>query len=589
MKARIFLKLVLSFLAVILVVTALLDFSISSQFERAFTQTLRQGLEQKARLLSDWLGEVSLEALPSVVARAAKQVDARITVIQRDGKVLADSEADAGHMENHAHRPEFEAALRGEVGSSTRLSGTVQINFLYVAIPLDSGPWRGGALRLAYPLAELDRSIAGMRRQIVLGSGLAVLAALLLAAALAAPISRRLKRVVNFANAVAEGQLEVRMPVDGSDEVSAVMQALNRTADKLEEGFSRLAESSQQLEAVLEAMEEGVLAIDSGGRVVCANRALSRLLGRDVTPGVRFEEAIVNPEMIEAMDHALASRALTSADLRYGTPTRWIKMSCSPMLAAGQPPKGAVAVLHDVTELERLEKIRKDFVANVSHELRTPLTSIQGYAETLLESGMVPDLQSRQFVEIIRKHAERMAKLTADLLTLSRIELGRHEFRFAELHVADAVQSALQSVRHVAHARGVELAAAALSDEMDVMADSDAIHQVLLNLLDNALKYTPSGGRVTASARVVRDMVEFCVTDTGVGIAAEHLPRLFERFYRVDKARSRELGGTGLGLSIVKHIVRAHGGEVRVASEPGRGSSFYFTVPLASELVPAPV
>ncbi|HYM13271.1 MAG TPA: ATP-binding protein [Bryobacterales bacterium] len=491
MRTRVFLKFVLAFFAVILAATVLLGFLVSRQFEQGYSETLRQGLEEKARLVAGRLAAAApadREApgnLETLVRDIARQANARVTLIRADGTVLADSEADPAAMENHARRPEFVAALHGKVGSSTRFSATVHISFLYLAIPLASGPWQGGALRLAYPLAELDRKLAGIRRRIVIGSSLAILAAMLLAAALAASVSRRLHRVVEFAGAVAKGNLTARMAVDGHDEISMVMTALNQTADRLEESFSRLAD--------------------------------------------------------------------------------------------------------DVTALERLENVRKDFVANVSHELRTPLTSIQGYAETLLESGLLPDARAREFVEIIRKHAVRMAKLTADLLTLSRIELGRHEFRFAPLQAADAVEWAIESVRQVAQARGVALTAESVPEQACVMADSDAIHQVLLNLLDNALKYTPAGGRVTVSARPTKGVMEFCVSDTGAGIAAEHLPRLFERFYRVDKARSRELGGTGLGLSIVKHIARAHGGDVRVESEAGRGSSFYFTLPLAPAAAPVEV
>jgi two-component system phosphate regulon sensor histidine kinase PhoR len=577
-KTRIFLKILSCFLAVILVATVLVDFLAGRQFEQHYISSLRQGLEEKAYLLAGLLAERS----PAQFAgQAARQVNARVTIIARDGSVLADSEARASEMENHATRPEFRDALQGKVGSSTRFSNTVHTNFLYVAIPLTQGAWRGGALRLAYPLAELDRRLAGMRWRTAVGSGFAVLVAMLLAALIAASISRRLNRVVEFAGAVAKGSLTARIPVDGCDEISMVMEALNKTADKLEESFSRLAESSQQLEAVLEAMEEGVIAIDARRRVLCANRALCRLLGSEIRPGVPLQEAIQNPEVIGAMERALASRVVTVADLRYGEPVRSLKMSCSPMHTSARQSSGAVAVLHDVTDLERLENIRKDFVANVSHELRTPLTSIQGYAETLLESGLLFDARSRDFVDIIRKHAVRMAKLTADLLTLSRIELGRHEFRFTEMRPADAIVWALKSFQQVAQARNVELAAEEIPEQAWVMADSDAIHQVLLNLLDNALKYTPPGGKVTVSARPAKGMMEICVSDTGIGIAAEHLPRLFERFYRVDKARSRELGGTGLGLSIVKHIARAHGGDVRVVSEPGRGSSFFFTLPLA--------
>jgi two-component system phosphate regulon sensor histidine kinase PhoR len=582
---RIFLKFVLAFFGVILLAALLVDFLISRQYERNHTAALERSLEEKARLVADWLAETPPPDRSTLTRRAALRIGARVTLIATDGRVLTDSEAEPGAMENHGGRPEVVQALGGRAGSDTRLSHTLGTSFLYVATPFPGG----GALRLAYPLAALERRLGEIRRRTYLASGLAVLAALLLAAVLAASVSRRLSRVVDFVKALAEGKFPERLPASGGDEVALVMEALNRTADQLREGFTRLAESNQRLEAVLEAMEEGVVAVDSHRRVLCANRAVRQLLGADVGLGSVLDQAIPEAEALEALDRALRTGHLTAADLRRGQPVRWLKMSCSAMLAAGGRPSGAVAVLHDVTELERLENIRRDFVANVSHELRTPLTSIQGYAETLLDSNLVGEARPREFVEIIRKHAERMAKLTADLLTLSRIELGRHEFRFAPTRAADLVHSAVQGVQQVSQSRQVDLVADPVPDELLVTADSDAIHQVLLNLLDNALKYTPAGGWVSLSARAQRDGVEFCVADSGIGIEAQHLPRLFERFYRVDKARSRELGGTGLGLSIVKHIVRAHGGEVRVQSEPGKGSSFFFTVPAAAatELVEA--
>jgi two-component system phosphate regulon sensor histidine kinase PhoR len=580
-RRRIFLKFVFSFLAVILLATLLLDFLAGRQFERTHIRHLKMALREKALLIGDELAKTPPTDVGALAARAALHGNARVTIIAPDGTVLADSEAKPSEMENHATRPEFAAALRGSFGSAMRTSSTVHVRFLYVAVPLPAGPWRGGALRLAYPLSEVDRSLAAMRRQILFGSGLAVLAAMALAAALAGLTSRRLNRVVRFANAVAEGRLGARIPAGGSDEIATVIEALNKTADKLEEGFARLRASTQQMEAVLEAMEEGVIAADAGGRVLCANRAVCRMLRAPIAPGMTLEQAAGSPELLAAMRRALASGEAAAADLHVGSPPRWLKLSCSPMLAAGSRAAGAVAVLHDVTDLEHVEKMRKDFVANVSHELRTPLTSIQGYAETLLESDLLADPRSREFVEIIRRHALRMAKLTADLLTLSRIELGRHEFRFEPIAAGDVVQAAIQSFEQVAQARSIALTAEAISGGSWVTADSDAIHQVLINLLDNALKYTSSGGSVTVSARPGNGVIEFCVADTGAGIGAEHLPRLFERFYRVDKARSRELGGTGLGLSIVKHIVLAHGGDVRVESEPGRGSSFFFTLPEA--------
>jgi len=305
---------------------------------------------------------------------------------------------------------------------------------------------------------------------------------------------------------------------------------------------------------------------------------MARLTPSGVRLGAPVVETVRDPDVLRAITEAIQRGGVRTTRATSILPGRFYNVTAAPM-----PGAGAVAVLHDVSEIERVEKTRRDFVANVSHELRTPLTSIQGYAETLLESAP-SDGPDREFLEIIRKNAVRMATLSEDLLTLARVESGEVAFRLRPAVPAEMLEDVAKSFREIARGQRIELVVEAPS-ERAVEADTDAIHQVLSNLIDNALKYAAAGGRIVLGARDAGNAVEFYVRDFGPGIASEHLPRLFERFYRVDKARSRESGGTGLGLAIAKHIVRAHGGAIRAESSLGHGSTFLFTLPAASVAV----
>jgi two-component system phosphate regulon sensor histidine kinase PhoR len=406
------------------------------------------------------------------------------------------------------------------------------------------------------------------------GTLLALVVALIISAVAAQATGRRLDRIVRFAERITAGDLAARIEETSGDEIGQVAASLDKAARHLEESFAALQHSQRQLETVLNSMQDAVIAVSADDRVQWANQTMDKLVPQHARKNALLVETVRDPDFLTAVRGASEARRVFAVRAASIVPGRTFDVTAAPM-----PGGGAVAVLRDLTETERVEKTRRDFIANVSHELRTPLTSIQGYTETLLDSAPGND-HSREFLEIIRKSALRMSRLTEDLLTLARVESGEQRFEIESTAPAELLQEAVQSFREIARTQNVELI---VEDQAEarVGADPEAIHQVFSNLVDNALKYAPSGGRIILGARPVAEGVEFYVQDFGPGIPSEHLARLFERFYRVDKARSRESGGTGLGLAIAKHIVLAHGGSIRAQSELNHGSTFLFTLPLA--------
>ena len=575
MRNRIFFKLLVAFALVIAAATATLDFAVRRAWEASLRQEIEQNLRQKALMFANRVQDNHQRPVQEVTSQAAQSSGARATVIESSGKVLADSEADPATMENHAGRPEFVNALKGFTGQDTRRSHTVGVPFLYVAAPIP-----GGAVRLAYPLSDLQNAIARVRRTLVISSSVAFLLALIVAGIAAQVTARRLHRIVNFADEIASGNLAARISETSNDEIGRVATALDKTARKLQQSFEALQNSRSQLESLLNSMQDAVVAVGADERVQWANRAMDKLIPQHTRVNAHIEETVRDPDFLRAVRGALASGQVAAARATSVLPGRVFDVTAAPM-----PGGAVVAVLRDLTESERAEKTRRDFIANVSHELRTPLTSIQGYTETLLD-GAESD-HSREFLEIIRKNAIRMSRLTEDLLTLARVESGEQRFDLQTVTPGELLREAAQSFRERALTADVELS---VEDQAQgaVSADREAIHQVFANLMDNAVKYGATGGRIVLGGRSGKGGVEFYVRDFGTGIPSEHLPRLFERFYRVDKARSRESGGTGLGLAIAKHIVLAHGGSIRAESELGGGSTFLFSLPRVAEPVPEP-
>jgi two-component system phosphate regulon sensor histidine kinase PhoR len=472
-------------------------------------------------------------------------------------------------MPSLASQPEFATALKGDVGSDVRQRQTFGSAYLYIAAPVE-----GGAVRLAYSLSDIETTASHVQNALLMTMGLAFLVAVIIAGIAAQSMAKRLQRIVKFADQIATGNLAARIAENSDDEVGQVAAALDKTARGLESNFAALQTSQRQLETLLNSMQDAVIAIGPDQRVQWANQMMDKLIRQHTRLNAPIVETVRDPDFLHALRSASESRIVSTARATSIVPSRTFDVRAAPM-----PGGGAVAVLRDLTETERVEKTRRDFIANVSHELRTPLTSIQGYTETLLDSASEDD-HVRDFLEIIRKNAARMSRLTEDLLTLARVESGEQRFEIRTVTPEELLREAVESFEDLAHAQGILLRIEEVADA-PVKADSEAIHQVLSNLIDNALKYGASGGQVLLGARAADQTIEFYVRDLGPGIPSEHLRRLFERFYRVDKARSRESGGTGLGLAIAKHIMLAHGGTIRAESELNHGSSFLFTLPLA--------
>jgi two-component system phosphate regulon sensor histidine kinase PhoR len=567
---RIFLKLVAAFAAVIAVATVILDIGIRNTWENSLRSNLQHSLTQNAETFALLIQNDHTHTMQQIAEEQARITETRATIIARDGKVLADSKADPETMENHATRPEIAEALAGKIGASARLSHTVGIEFLYVAVP--SGD---KIARLAYPLSTIRSQVGAIRRTLLRSSLLALFFALLLAMAAAQMISARLRRILRFAEQISAGDLSARIAETGADEIAQVALALDRTARQLEQNFAALRESRAQLEALLNSMTDGVIAVSPDMKVLWANQAISGIVRRPATIGSPVTELIRHPDFLSTLRNALSSQRRENAMVPSLEGRRSFSLTAEPL-----PDGGVVSVLHDISEIERVEKTRRDFIANVSHELRTPLTSIRGYAETLLESDEIAAGNGKDFLQVIRRNAERMSRLTEDLLVLAKVESGEDKLDLRRHSAQELVQEAVSSMQDNARNAEVELKLDPVPD-VQVTADAYAIHQVFANLISNALRYAAVGKAVVIGATDQSRAVEFFVRDFGPGITSEHLPRIFERFYRVDKARSRETGGTGLGLAIVKHIVLNHGGVVHVESAVGHGSTFFFTLPKA--------
>jgi two-component system phosphate regulon sensor histidine kinase PhoR len=578
LKNRIFFKLLAVFLIVIAATAAILDVMLGNAWEGSLRTEIERNLKQKTQLFAHRVEIDHTHTLADIAAQEGHAAGARATVIDASGKVLADSESDPAQMENHAKRVEFAAALAGQTGENERRSATLGVPFLYVAAPIS-----GGAVRLAYPLSDIEAVQAQVRRKLLWGTAIASLMALLIAAGVSIWMARRLQHIVDVAARIERGDLRARVSETPLDEIGRVAAAIDKTAEQVERSFAAVRSSQRQLETLLNSMQDAVIAVSPDGLVRWANQPMDRLVPQHTRLNAPVVETIRDPDFLATVKAAMMNKEARTARATSIVPGRAFDVTAAPL-----PDGGVVAVLRDLTETERVEKTRRDFIANVSHELRTPLTSIQGYTETLLDTIHDDSASTKEFLEIIRKNTVRMARLTEDLLTLARVESGETRFETEPVPPVELLHDAEESFREVARGHGVDLqimdshnGSGSVESLPQVLADREAIHQVFSNLIDNAMKYGRGGGRVELGARAAQRGIEFYVKDFGGGISSEHLPRLFERFYRVDKARSRESGGTGLGLAIAKHIMRAHGGSIRAESELNHGSMFVFTLPTA--------
>jgi two-component system phosphate regulon sensor histidine kinase PhoR len=546
---------------------------------------IARSLERSAALVAELASEQPFELasraeLDDIADRAGRASEVRVTLIGRDGTVLGDSDVSYERLAgvaNHADRPEVRAALAGGLGTNTRRSATVGRELMYLAAPVDGGA--GGVVRVAVDLSDLDAAVAALRWELVTAGSVGLAMAVALSFALSWLTLRPLHEMRRVAASIAEGRLDDRMPFRSGDELGEISHSINRMAEQLRLRLEETTGEKEQLSAVLEGMVEGVLLIDVKGTILLANPQLrgffdvrGEIVGRPLLEGIRSAELEV------ILGEAGGTEQPLTRELAVPQPIpRTLRVHATRFPARGSRV-GTLAVLHDVTELMRLEEVRRDFVANASHELRTPLAAIRGFSETLLHSDSLSDADRRAYLEVIDRHAHRLSNIVQDLLELSTVESRKLRLEPTEVDVASLVSGLVRDLHSRIEERQLAVLEEAEPGEI-AWADARAVEQILTNLLDNSIKYTEPGGTIEIRVDGAPSRVRVQVRDTGIGIPAEDLSRVFERFYRVDKARSRALGGTGLGLSIVKHLVQSQGGEIRVESEVGKGSCFIFTLP----------
>jgi two-component system phosphate regulon sensor histidine kinase PhoR len=542
----------------------------------------------------------STHPTPSALQETARDLgnraSARVTLVAADGTVLADStarDADVPAIENDKSRPEIQQALSTGHGEDIRPSHTTGERTMYRAVLLHQPPNATPiAVRVGLPMVIADREISELKQRLFLALGVAFLVALMLSVWLARSITRPLSDIASAARQLSSGHQTIPIRTTAQDEVGILATTLNDMASQLHAKIDELSEDRAQLLAVLTSMVEGVMVLDYRGHVLQINPALERMFGisRVEARGRPCAELFRHQQLNDLVTTILGSRVPGEDEIVLPLTGRCLQIEASPAGGERESEACIVLVFHDITELRRLEKIRKDFVANVSHELRTPLTSIKGYVEALLDGAKDDPVTSAKFLEIILKQSDRLNLIIEDLLELSKIESGRVSLKEEPLELRSIVDRMLSMIKPIADKKRHRLVTSVDPSLPPVAGDEGRLAQVLTNLLDNAIKYTPEGGTITVGATLAPSIgnaeppagaIELNVTDTGIGIPEEDRPRVFERFYRVDKARSRELGGTGLGLAIVKHIVEGHGGQVWVEANHPQGSRFVVRLPVS--------
>ncbi|MBI4454843.1 MAG: phosphate regulon sensor histidine kinase PhoR [Acidobacteria bacterium] len=571
--------------SVVLAISAMLlislDVLLPGRLQPYLVEQFSKELKQEALLIKNSLETSGSDLqMREFANRIGSLLGRRVTIISPDGQVVGDNSADSTRMENHNARPEVQQARRSGFGQSVRHSNTLGRDMVYVAVPFRTYQGGTGIVRLSLEFSVIQDAREEVRHVIYWLSFLAFLASIVLAYLLSHGISRSAAAMAKTAKTVASGDLQARTTMKGPLELQVLGRALNQMTDRLVSQLQHNAAERQRLRTILEGMGEGVLMMDPHGNVEFINPACRQMLDLPgQVQGRKMIEVVRQLELEKAMHHAVTAKRSQKLELELQALRKDVSVNLYPILKESSV-SGVVVVFQDVTELRRLENLRKDFVANVSHELRTPLTSIRGYAETLLSEADLDERTRHEFHSIIYKNATRLSALINDLLQLSSLESRRETLERETLDLREVAQSVLTSMHNSLADK--KLKCSLVSDpEVTVQGNRRGLEQVFYNLLDNAIKYTPEGGSVDVKIHKNEGKIRVAIKDTGIGIPAEDLPRIFERFYRVDKSRSREMGGTGLGLSIVKHLVQLHGGTIEVESRPNEGSTFIFQLPIA--------
>jgi two-component system phosphate regulon sensor histidine kinase PhoR len=555
----------------------LVDFVRDSQIN-----SLRSQLESEARLvaqasLPDFVTSERNE-LDTLAKTTGEQISSRVTIIASDGTVLGDSEHDPQTMENHATRPEVVEALAGGVGVSTRYSTTLEQQMLYVAVPITIDGQVLGIARVALPLAEVEKSVNTLITSIVLSMAIATLLVILAAAIIARRAAQPIRQLTQAARRIASGELEQKIPVLTSDESGQLAKAFNEMSASLKDMVAEISDEKTKLANILSNIADGVMMVDDEGRVLLANKAAEHMFNFEETQatGKHLIETVRDYEIDRTLKSCLETAKEQTAQLEFEPGKRFLRVIAVPLMTDGLT--GSLLLFQDLTELKSLQTMRRELVGNISHELRTPLAGIKAIVETLQDGAISDKKVAGDFLSSIDTEVDRMMQMVTELTELSRIESGRGDLKPEMVNLNLLAEDVIARFKPQAERKSVAMSADLSTDIPLVQADKDRIYQVITNLVHNAIKFTPQNGKVNISAELSENSVLMKVSDTGIGISAEDLPRIFERFYKADKARAGE--GAGLGLAIAKHVIQAHGGNIWVESEEGKGSTFFFTLPL---------
>jgi two-component system phosphate regulon sensor histidine kinase PhoR len=571
-----------AFAVLLLVCIGGLSAYLSHFFRDNYMSKLKTQLTDQAKLVGDASEPYFLSGdaseLDALAKRLGEQIDARVTLIDGDGTVLGDSEEDPAEMENHGNRPEVIEALTAGTGSDIRRSATLGYDMMYVAAAIGPAGDTVGVTRVSLPLTDIYSTMGHINAAIAVGALIAAALGILLAFQITRITVDPIKKLTDVSREMAEGNLNQEIVAASRDEVGDLARAFNRMALKLKEAMSLVTAERDRMAIVLESMGDAIFVVDGEGRVTMTNKAAEKVLQvpRDATTGRHFIEAVRDYEIDALLQRCLKEREQQTGLVEIRSKRQLLGVIVTPF----QEDSGCLLLIQDLTELRRLETVRRDFIANLSHELRTPIASLKALGETLNEGAIDQPTVARDFMGKMNAEVDRLAQMVQEMGDLSRIESGEAPLQKSPVNVTEVVSRAVERLKAQSERAGLQIKVDIASGLPSVSADGSRIEQVLVNLIHNAIKFTPTGGRVTVSAKAEGDRLIVSVSDTGVGIPEDDLPRVFERFYKADRARAG--GGTGLGLAIAKHVVEAHGGRIWVESVEGRGATFSLGLPLAS-------
>jgi two-component system phosphate regulon sensor histidine kinase PhoR len=572
---------------------------LSSTVRNNYLSKLQEDLTIQSRLIAEDVPLSFQDNLDDFCKRYEEKTGARITIIDSSGRVLGDSDEPSSLMENHSNRPELIEAGANGIGSSIRFSKTLQRDLFYLAISVAKGDQEKRFLRMSVPLHDIDMAVRKIKIQILTASFASLLIVFLIGLFQTGRLVRTIEEITAFSQAVTSGDFRKRLFPKGKDELAELTRNVGTMSQELQRRLQQAEEEKYMIETILMNMSDGLMLTDMKGMILLSNSAVKTFFGvQSGTEGKTAMETLRKAELVDLIDRVVETKETISREIEVTYPKElFLMVTAAPYFVKGEL-SGAVLAFHDITRLRQLEDIRKDFVANVSHEIKTPITAIRGFAETLLEGALEDKENAHKFIETIKNHSERLNSLVSDLLTLSGIELGDIKIEKETVDLSNVIDTVFETLKGKAQTKGLYFKKEISTGPQEVKADRNRLIQILLNLVDNGIKFTEKGGitvrvrnaelrmrnegvskEIPKSEIAIPQSIEVSIEDTGIGIPKRHLSRLGERFYRVDSARSRELGGTGLGLAIVKHLVKAHGWEMQIESVPGKGTTVKILIP----------